>query len=251
MRPSAFAATAASPLLVTLFAVTGCQRGEDAPPATPAPGASAAQQRAAAPAAIEPTDLPPPEGVLRAYVWDCDGGLTLRMTNLYREDAIALEMHEGARRLPRVASASGAKYSDGSLTFWIRGDSAILERQGAAPVDCRESRQASLLADARARGVRYRGHGNEPGWTVEIGPGARVEFVTGYGADRHVFDAATESGGETADARVFRAGRGDQGIEVSVSTAACADDMSGEQFGQLVIVEFGGRTLRGCGTAIP
>ncbi len=78
---------------------------------------------------------------LQAYVWNCDGDLTLRMKNLLREGAITLEMHEGGRKLPQVVSASGAKYSDGSLTFWTKGDTATLERAGAAPVQCRLMRR--------------------------------------------------------------------------------------------------------------
>ena len=250
MRLPVFAAMTAAPLIVGLFALTACKRAADLPAPTPAPGPSAAQEQVAAPAAAVTAEVPPPEGVLRAYVWECDGGLTLRMKNLYREDAITLEMHEGPRRLPLVVSASGAKYSDGSLTFWTEGDTAILEREGTAPVNCRESRYASLLADARERGVRYRGRGNEPGWTVEVGPGARLEFETHYGQDRHTFDAATESGSEMAGARVVRAEQGDEQIKVSVTTEDCADDMSGEHFEQLVVVEFGGKSFRGCGTAL-
>ena len=144
----------------------------------------------------------------------------------------------------------GAKYSDGSLTFWTKGDTATLERQGSAPVQCREARYESLLADARERGVRFRGRGNEPGWTVEIGPGTRLEFVTDYGQERHAFDAASESGSETAGARVFRAEHGSQRIKVSVTTEACTDDMSDERFAQRMTVEFGGRSYRGCATAL-
>jgi putative lipoprotein len=194
--------------------------------------------------------VPPPEGVLRAYVWNCDGGLTLSMKNLYRENAITLDMHEGPRKLSQVVSASGAKYSDGSLTFWTQGDTATFERQGSAPVSCREARYASLLADARERGVRFRGRGNEPGWTVEIGPGTRLEFVTDYGQERHAFDGVAESGSETAGARVFRAEHGSERIKVSVTTEPCTDDMSDERFAQLMVVEFGGRSFRGCATAL-
>jgi putative lipoprotein len=249
--PRSLAAPAPAALVIVgLLTLAGCKRAEEAPAPTPEPGTSATQEPVAPPPAAASAEVPPPEGVLRAYVWDCDGGLTLRMKNLYREDAITLEMHEGPRRLPLVVSASGAKYSDGSLTFWTEGDTAILEREGSAPVNCRESRYASLLADARERGVRYRGRGNEPGWTVEVGPGSRLEFVTNYGQDRHAFDAATESGSESAGARVVRAEQGDHRIKVSVTTEPCTDDMSGEHFEQLVVVEFGGKTFRGCGTAL-
>jgi len=250
MRLPISAATKAAPLIFGLLAFAGCKPADETPVPRAEPEPSAAQQPATPPAVTVPADVPPPEGVLRAYVWDCDGGLTLRMKNLYLEDAITLEMHEGPRRLPRVESGSGAKYSDGSLTFWTKGDTAILERDGTPPVSCRQSRYASLLADARERGVRYRGRGNEPGWTVEVGPGERLEFVTNYGQDRYTFESATESGSETAGARVMRAEQPGRYIKVSVTTEACADDMSGEQFAQLVVVEFGGKTFRGCGTAL-
>jgi uncharacterized membrane protein len=250
MRSTLAAATAL--LLVSLPILTACNRSPDQPAPSvtetvAAPGPSPAAQ-AARPSAD--SDVPPPEGVLRAYVWNCDGGLTLNMKNLYRDNAITLDLPEGPRRLPQVVSASGASYSDGSLTFWTKGDTATLERQGSAPVQCREVRYESLLADARERGVRFRGRGNEPGWTVEIGPGTRLEFVTDYGQERHAFDAASESGSETAGARVFRAEHGSQRIKVSVTTEACTDDMSDERFAQRMIVEFGGRSFRGCATAL-
>lgn len=250
MRSTLAAATAL--LLVSLPILTACNRSPDqpAPSATepvaapePSPAAQAARPSA-------DSDVPPPEGVLRAYVWNCDGGLTLNMKNLYGEAAITLDLPEGPRRLPQVVSASGASYSDGSLTFWTKGDTATLEREGSAPVQCREARYESLLADARERGVRFRGRGNEPGWTVEIGPGTRLEFVTDYGQERHAFDAASESGSETAGARVFRAEHGSQRIKVSVTTEACTDDMSDERFAQRMTVEFGGRSYRGCATAL-
>lgn len=248
MRPSACTAPSSALLVITLMAMTGCNRAADESAATPAqPGAAEPSESVAAAA---PAEVAPPEGVLRAYVWDCGGGLTLRMKNLYSEDAIILELQEGPRALPQVVSASGAKYSDGSLTFWTKGDTATFERPGSAPVNCRELRYESLLADARERGVRYHGRGNEPGWTVEVGPGAHLEFVTNYGQERHAFDAITESGTETAGARVFRGSRGNQHIKVSVTTAACADDMSDERFEQLMVVEFGGKWFRGCATAL-
>jgi uncharacterized membrane protein len=250
MRSTLAAVTAL--LLVSLPILTACNRSPD----QPAPAAAepvAAPEPSPVAQATPPSadsDVLPPEGVLRAYVWNCDGGLTVKMKNLYRENAITLEMHEGPRKLPQVVSASGAKYSDGSLTFWTKGDSATFERQGSAPVQCREARYESLLADARERGVTYRGRGNEPGWTVEIGPGARLEFVTAYGQERHVFDAATETVGEAAGSRVFSATHGDQGIKVTVSREACADDMSGEAFDHGMVVEYGESTLRGCATAL-
>lgn len=238
-----------------LAALAGCNRAADEPPAATEPQQASTPATEAAPgAATAPsTDAaanrtPAPGEPLRAYVWNCDDGQTIRMRNLLRENAITIEMHEGGRKLPLAVSESGARYTDGSLTFWTKGDTALLERQGSAPVNCRQNRFESLLADARVRGVVLRGTGNEPGWTVEIGPGTRLEFVTNYGEERHAFDPATE--GNEGGARVYSAAEGERSIKVTVSAEACTDDMSGWAFDHGMVVEFGGVTYRGCATAI-
>lgn len=237
-------------LLAALATLAGCGRADEEstetavaePPPAVAPAAEA-------PAAPPLADVAPPEGVLRAYVWKCDGGLTLNMKNLYREDAITLDLHEGPRRLPLVVSASGAKYSDGSITFWTKGGTATFERAGSAPVECQELRARSLVADARERGVRYRGTGNEPGWLVEIGPGTRLAYVTGFGAERHEFPTAIERSGETG-ARVFVAETDTGPLSVSVTNEPCVDDMSGDAFDHRMVVEWAGEIRRGCATAV-
>jgi putative lipoprotein len=260
MNQTTAAAGAAVLLLASITALSGCQRSADqsaSPAAATATGPSApaaaavAAEPAAPPAAAAPAeDVPPPEGVLRAYVWDCDGGLTLRMKNLYRENAITLEMHEGPRRLPQVVSASGAKYSDGSLTFWTKGSEAAFERAGSPPVQCRESRWQSLLADARERGVSFRGRGNEPGWTIEVGPGNRLSYVTNYGEQRYDVATTGQGGSDEVGTRIYTADTDAGRLEVSVTKAPCQDDMSGEAFDYRIVIEHGDRTLRGCGTSL-
>lgn len=239
----------ASTLLLTAgFLLTGCQRGAE-PPATtaelpgPAGAVTPSPETGTIPTAGDGAD--PPEGVLRAYVWNCDDGRTLHMKNLYREDAITLELHEGPRKLPHVPAASGAKYADETLTFWTKGEEALFERKGQAGVNCRQDRARSLAADARARGVRLRGFGNEPGWSVEIGPGDRVTWVTGYGEDRYEFESAEEPRDDGGTAYVGTADGG--AIRVTVTPESCHDDMSGEAFTHRVMIEYEGRTYRGCG----
>jgi putative lipoprotein len=242
----------AAPLLVaTLATLAGCNRGGEeaaAPVASTPPAAVAPPVDALAPAPAE--EPAPPEGVLRAYVWECDGGLTLNMKNLFRENAITLDMHEGPRKLPLVVSASGAKYSDGSLTFWTKGGTAIFERAGSAPVECRELRARSLVSDARVRGVLYRGTGNEPGWLVEIGPGARIGYVTMFGEERHEFAGAREPGGAAEGVRVFVVDTDRGPFKVTVARETCLDDMSGDEFDHRMLVEWAGETRRGCATAV-
>lgn len=228
-------------------ALAGCSRKTDGTPTAVQPASPAAAT--AEPAAPEPPvarveDVP--EGVLLAYVWDCDDGASLTMKNLLRENAIVLDLHEGPRRLPQVMSASGAKYDDGSVSFWTKGDNAMFERKGSAMVNCRENRARSLAADARARGVAYRGLGNEPGWVIEISPPDRIVFNTSYGQERHAFDGATLTG-DTASGAEYRAANGDVQIAVTVTREPCQDDMAGTAFDHSFVVLFGGRTYRGCG----
>lgn len=243
--------TRASLLAAALAMLVGCKPAgnEVAAPVVGEPPVTAAASTGT-PASTPSADEAPPEGVLRAYVWECDGGLTLNMKNLFRENAITLDIHEGPRKLPQVVSASGARYSDGSLTFWTNGGTATFEQAGSAPVECRELRFRSLVADARERGVLYRGTGNEPGWLVEIGPGNRATYVTLYGDERHEFPTVTERAGETVGVRVFTADTDQGSFKVSVAREPCQDDMSGDEFDYRMVVEWGEQTRRGCATAV-
>ena len=241
-------------MLTVMLPLVACQRTAEPPAAVDATPAPASEpQPAATVTQPSPAALPgeaPPEGVLHAYVWECDGGLTLNVRNLFREDAVTIDLHEGERKLPLVVSASGAKYADETLTFWTKGSEATFERKGTAPVQCREVRAKSLLADARLRGVVYRGTGNEPGWMVEIGPATRLLFVTNFGAERHEFDGSSTTGADPSGVTVFTARHGAQEIKVTVAREACTDDMSGAEFDHRMIVEFGGQGLRGCAAAV-
>ncbi len=51
-------------------------------------------------------------------------------------DSVVIDMQGERVRLPHVPAASGAKYSDGTTTFWSKGDQALLERSGETYRDC-------------------------------------------------------------------------------------------------------------------
>jgi putative lipoprotein len=169
------------------------------------------------------------------------------MRNLFREKAVSIDFHQGTKRLDQTPSASGVRYSDGSLVFWTKGETATLERPGAASVQCTERRADSLREDARARRVAYRALGNEPGWVLEIGPGKRLEWVTNFGSETHAFDDATLTAGDKPTSRVYTAGAG--AMRVTVTEEACTDD-AGIVFSHSAVIEFQGNTLRGCGVKL-
>ncbi len=230
---------------LALAMTAGCQRKE--PPATeatlPATPAAALAPAAGVTTAVDEV----PEGVLRAYVWECADGQRLVLRNLFRERAIAIDFHDGTRRLDQTVSASGARYADAVTVFWTKGSAATLERQGAPAVTCEERRAESLREDARARGVAFRSLGNEPGWVLEVGPGTRLSWTTNFGELRYDFDQARES--TTDGAVTYVAQQGTNAIKATVRRAACVDDGDIE-FDHVVIVEFEGQQYRGCGSRL-
>ena len=230
-----------------LLAVAGCQRKEVPAGETAADAKPAASAPAAAPAPTPAVDEVP-AGVLRAYVWQCADGQTLVMRNLFREKAIAIDFHDGTRRLDQTISASGARYADSVMVFWTKGSTATLERQGAPVVQCEERRADSLREDARARGVVYRALGNEPGWILEIGPASKLSWTTNFGQDRYDFEqaqAATTPDGTS----VYTAQKDAVTLKATVKAERCVDD-GDVVFDHVVTVESGGQTFRGCGTRL-
>jgi heat shock protein HslJ len=71
----------------------------------------------------------PAPGPRRAHVYDCPGGPALAITEL-QGDAIEAWLAEGRRRLARVPAASGARYADGEVSVWNKGEELVLEREG-------------------------------------------------------------------------------------------------------------------------
>jgi membrane-bound inhibitor of C-type lysozyme len=232
---------------IALIAALGCQRKE-APVAETVADAKPAASVPATATAPTPAEDEVPAGVLRAYVWHCADGQTLVMRNLVREKAIAIDFHDGTRRLDQTISGSGARYADSVVVFWTKGGTATLERQGAPPVQCEERRADSLREDARARGVVYRALGNEPGWILEVGPAGRLSWTTNWGQDRFDFEQAQASTAPDG-ATVYTAQQGDVSIRASIKAERCVDDGDVE-FDHVVTVEAGGQTLRGCGTRL-
>jgi len=230
-----------------LLAVAGCQRKEVPAGETAADAKPAASAPAAAPAPTPAVDEVP-AGVLRAYVWQCADGQTLVMRNLFREKAIAIDFHDGTRRLDQTISASGARYADSVMVFWTKGSTATLERQGAPVVQCEERRADSLREDARARGVVYRALGNEPGWILEIGPASKLSWTTNFGQDRYDFEQA-QATAMSDGTSVYTAQKDAVALKATVKAERCVDDGDVE-FDHVVTVESGGQTYRGCGTRL-
>lgn len=91
--------------------------------------------------------------------------------------------------------------------------------------------------------VPLKASGNEPGWTLDIGPD-RLTLITDYGSNRIVTRRpATE---RIEGGRRYRASTEAHKLEVTVLDRRCVDSMSGMPKPQTVEVVIDGRTLKGC-----
>lgn len=187
-------------------------------------------------------------GALGAHVYECDGAVTVS-TETQKTGDLYLFLPDRTVDLPHVPAASGARYSDGTVTFWTKGSEATLERGSGETLRCREDRAASIRADAVLRGVDFWATGNEPGWLLEIGPDL-TSLVADYGQRELEFpttDPVVEQAGRRTTYRTSAEGHT---LQIEILGDECFDDMSGERFESLVRITLDGEALRGCGTAL-
>ena len=189
-----------------------------------------------------PTDQPPVEPPPAAPVtarFECESGI-VRTT--FHEDRVVLEFSERTLTLPHLAAASGARYGDGTTTFWNKGNEATLELDGRSLL-CRVL--ANPWQNARERGIDFRAVGQEPGWYLEIDDGKWMRLFYDY-AERQAttpVPVPVTNGGTTTYDAVTEAHR----LRVIIEERECSDTMSGERFPRTVTVTLDGRSLRGCG----
>ncbi|MGQ9645994.1 MAG: MliC family protein [Thermodesulfobacteriota bacterium] len=69
-----------------------------------------------------------PKGIsTQKFLYQCDEGKTLWVEFDSRAEMVMLTIDRRWIYLPRVPSASGAKYSDGNSIFWMKGEVASIE----------------------------------------------------------------------------------------------------------------------------
>lgn len=163
-------------------------------------------------------------------------------------EEVALYMANDQRLLPQVPAASGTKYSDTEVTFWSRGDEAMLDLGYRKFSHCQLNRRRIPWEEARRRGVDFRAIGQEPGWYLEIAHGRQILFVTAYGGQRILLptpEPVLEGGRET-----YAVSNESHQLKVEISLQYCTDTMSGEVFDNSVQVTLDGRRYGGCGLAL-
>ncbi len=157
---------------------------------------------------------------------------------------------EGTVGLPHVPSGSGGKYSNGTVTFWTKGQDALLDDDGMTHRGCRDDPRRAVWEHAKLSGADFRAVGNEPGWHLEILQQSRIVLVADYGAARYEFDLPEPTVDREARVTRYETSRDGHGLTLVLRAHRCRDTMSGEEFETEVVVTLDGRQLRGCGRAL-
>jgi len=187
--------------------------------------------------------------VPRTYVYKCKDNF--RFTAVVGQDTTLLILPDQRVQVPHVISASGARYSNGPVTYWSKGDRAQLIVGDKSYAGCRIAPAEGVWADAELRGVNFRAIGQEPGWYLELKKGSDILFVADYGERRITMPTptpttkpktATHGAITTYDIKT-----GTNHLTVAIEDRACNDSMSGEAYPATVIVTLNGSTYNGCG----
>ena len=68
----------------------------------------------------------------------CDGGQGFGIEYVDGEDGVWIHLRTRSFKMNRVESASGAKYTNGTSSFWSKEDEAVLElRDGGEYANCK------------------------------------------------------------------------------------------------------------------
>ena len=148
--------------------------------------------------------------------------------------------------LGQVRSASGSKYSDEGVTFWSKGDTALLDLGTRRYVDCRLNRERGPWEEARRRGVNFRAIGQQPAWSLEIQHERNMLLVTDFGSRRLL--AATPE--PVFDGEIERYQVPADDLQVEIRPAHCTDSVTGASFTHKVTVTVAGQRYQGCGLSL-
>ncbi|MDH5832480.1 MliC family protein [Luteimonas kalidii] len=236
MRQPAFRPVLSCVLALPLLLAAGCRPAPTPDVPAPAPDAVPPSADAAAPPA------PPDTASARFRCGD------MLVSARFDNTAGQVTLSTGLRQvqLPQAMAASGARYADAAGNeFWNKGDQASLTLDGATS-GCRVTDDVSPWDEARDRGVRFRGLGTEPFWSLEVGEGEPPEIALAL--DMGERELVVAGAGPLASGEGF-AGHADDGSPVTlrITRGDCSDGMSDQVYPAAVELGVGDQVYRGCG----
>lgn len=139
--------------------------------------------------------------------------------------------------LTTLAAATRAeRRPDGMLVLTTDSAAQILFRR----------QEAANLQDARARGVDFRGVGQEPAWVVELNEGEKITAVLDYGATTLELPAPPAESAADGTA-IYDASTDTDHLVLTIKGKTCVDAMSGESHPLTVDLMVNDKPYHGCG----
>lgn len=148
----------------------------------------------------------------RVFVYSCDKKDAFTATFDKEKDLFYIEGFGGMRVLKHALSASGARYVDGQMQYWSKGDNATVEWKGNT-YTCSIDWKKSYKADAKSRGLDYFAYDTDRSWMLDI-KGDTLDFYTEDGMEKASFEKAGIEKARTVT--VYKASNAGHKIEVVV-----------------------------------
>ncbi|WP_433924606.1 MliC family protein [Vreelandella sp. 21] len=231
--------------LTATFALTGCA-STGTTPANSAAGVSKTTVHSSAP--LLPATLFPGSAA-HFDAWECQPA-NQNLVTAVNDDNLRLWSLHGVWRLPEAIVASGARYQDGEISFWNRGDQAQVETP-RGQLQCQQGQRRVAATRADHPGVMFLGRGNEPGWSIELAHDAPVmTWTTNYGSETQTMPYMVSVMDNEAGRVVIENAYAEEFFRVRIESGACFDDMKGQPYPARVTLTIGGEQYKGCGQGI-
>ena len=230
-------------LAVMAVAITGCAASGPSPAE---PGKAQGSVNTTAP--LLPAALFP--GSAEKFdAWECQPA-NQNLVTAVNDDNLRLWSLHGAWRLPEAVVASGARYQDGEISFWNRGDQAQVETP-RGQLQCQQGLVREASTRANHPGVMFLGRGNEPGWSIELAHDAPVmTWTTAYGTETQTLPYMVSVMDNEAGRVVIENANAEHFFRVRIEAGACFDDMKGQPYPARVTLTIDGEQYNGCGQGI-
>jgi ubiquinone/menaquinone biosynthesis C-methylase UbiE/uncharacterized membrane protein len=202
----------------------------------------------------------PSSTALNTLAWDCQKTGYVVTSYADNADNLWIFLPGETQLLNTDAAGHGAHYSNEKIKFHYEDQLADLSIDGSKD-SCLRNRRASVLEDAKLRGMDFWATGNEPPWSLEIGP-EKIRLKTGYESTLMEFPPATPDI-DDVHSRVTYSARSDNVLlKIEINGDNCSDSMSGENFESSVKISLNHdntqenatetipEVLRGCGKAL-
>lgn len=146
--------------------------------------------------------------------------------------------------LSQVRVASGARYDEGSMSFWIKGDEATATFDQRSHSCIRVPAMEPRLGHGK-HSIAFRASGNEPPWMIEVDSMGQLQLATGY--EKTTYTAPNVVFRQPVEGHYLISLIEGKTLDVEISGTACRDSMSGHASQYALTFHLDGQQHQGCG----